>query len=131
MFVTVLVHVIWEIIGSMLQSVQLESGEAFQQKLFQLGLKFSKSDLENLKSGDAILLEDKTLGEIGTALILLEALSSRSFRRQQITFSELSGSGIPICYGNETRHDCCLVLTLFKNRMAIKIAACNAEYSLS
>jgi hypothetical protein len=93
-----------------------------------LGLKISETELNELKSGNFISLENRGLSEIGSVFILAEALSNlNSFNK--ITFRDLPEvitessrcSGIPTYYWNSEHFGkCCLLLTIVDGKPALK-----------
>lgn len=96
-----------------------------------LGLNLSDSELNESKIGDTILLEDRTLGEIGSVFILAAALSAANLGQKKITFQDLyqamiesessSGYGIPIyCWQDNFQNNYCIYLTLIKGKPAIR-----------
>ena len=107
--------------------ISLETHEV--QKAIQLiGLKISETELNELKSGNAVSLESRGLSEIGSVFILAEALSAVKSMKN-ITFRDLPEvvtessrcSGIPIYYWHSEHFGkCCLLLTLVDGNPAVK-----------
>ncbi|AFZ56830.1 hypothetical protein H6G54_14880 [Anabaena cylindrica FACHB-243] len=102
------------------------------QKGFNLlGLKVSDIELNELQHGNIISLEDRRLSEIGSVLILAEALSSLHSVKN-ITFKDLpevvteslTCSGIPVHRWNcDMLGKCYLMLTLVDGKPAFKISS--------
>ncbi|WGV26201.1 hypothetical protein [Halotia branconii] len=104
------------------------------QKGFNLlGLKVSDIELNQLQHGNIISLESRRLSEIGSVLILAEALSSLHSVKN-ITFNDLpkvvteslSCSGIPVHrWNDDILGKCYLLLTLLDGKPAFKISSQN------
>jgi hypothetical protein len=105
--------------------------DTVKQRLAQLGIRSFESNFDGLELGQPVLLEGKTLGEIGTALILLEAevLSSKMLSGHQRTFEALSSIGVPIYCWNEARQRNCLLLKLIDSKIAIKLDTSDVQIS--
>ncbi|MDF5727703.1 MAG: hypothetical protein PUP92_06595 [Rhizonema sp. PD38] len=119
---------------TLLASVQNQIGTDEIQKGFNLlGLKVSESELNELQHGNAISLESRKLSEIGSVLILAEALSSLHSVKN-ITFQDLpkvvteslNCSGIPVHrWNDDILGKCYLLLTLLEGKPAFKISLQN------
>lgn len=104
------------------------------QKGFNLlGLKVSDIELNQLQHGNIVSLESRRLSEIGSVLILAEALSSLHSVKN-ITFNDLpkvvteslSCSGIPVHrWNDDILGKCYLLLTLLDGKPAFKISSQN------
>ncbi|MBH8552277.1 hypothetical protein I8751_07800 [Nostocaceae cyanobacterium CENA357] len=104
------------------------------QKGFNLlGLKVSDIELNELQHGNTVSLESRRLSEIGSVLILAEALSSLHSVKN-ITFKDLpkvvteslSCSGIPVHrWNDDILGKCYLLLTLLDGKPAFKISSQN------
>ena len=95
-----------------------------QKGISLIGLKVSETDLQELQSGNMVSLGGKRLGEIGSVLILTEALALVNLVKS-ITFGDLlkaseeTCAGIPIYCWNSEQGKCCLCLTLIDGNLAI------------
>ncbi len=95
-----------------------------QKGINLLGLKVSETDLQALQAGHTISLGSKRLGEIGSILILAEALALVNLVKS-ITFGDLlkaaqePAAGIPIYCWNSEYGKCSLCLTLIDGNVAI------------
>lgn len=103
--------------------------DEIQKGMILLGLKFSESELEKLKSGNIISLENRSLSEIGSAFIRAEVFSSR-YLSKPISLKEISEnfilllgtSGVPIhCWSSQNSKQNCLLLDLENGKPIIKI----------
>ncbi len=104
------------------------------QKGFNLlGLKVSDIELNELQHGNIVSLESRRLSEIGSVLILAEALSSLHSVKN-ITFNDLpkvvteslNCSGIPVHrWNDDILGKCYLLLTLLDGKPAFKISSQN------
>ena len=113
-------------------SVPTQMGTPEIQKGFSLlGLKVSDIELNELQHGNSISLESRRLSEIGSVLILAEALSSLHSVKN-ITFKDLpkivteslSCSGIPVHrWNDDILGKCYLLLTLVDGKPAFKISS--------
>ncbi len=115
-----------------IMSVSDQMGTFEIQKGFNLmGLKVSDIELNELQHGNTISLESRRLSEIGSVLILAEALSSLHSVKN-ITFKDLpkvmteslSCSGIPVHrWNDDTLGKCYLLLTLVDGKPAFQISS--------
>lgn len=106
-----------------------EFGINIKKGIEKLGLNFSESEFKQLETNRAISLEGKSLGEIGSFLILSEAILAK-YQRKRITWQGLSeivagfseGTGIPIfCWNLSTSEQYCLFFTLMDSKPILKI----------
>jgi hypothetical protein len=96
-----------------------------------LGLNVSEFELNELQHGNTISLASRRLSEIGSVLILAEAMSSlHSFKNitlqdlPKITTESLDCSGIPVHrWNDDTLGNCYLLLTLEDGKPAFKISS--------
>ncbi|MFN6571681.1 hypothetical protein [Dendronalium sp. ChiSLP03b] len=109
---------------------QIETPE-IQKGFNLLGLKVSDIELNELKHGNTVSLESRRLSEIGSVLILAEALSSLHSVKN-ITFKDLpkvvtestNCSGIPVHrWNDDILGKCYLLLTLVDGQPAFKISS--------
>ena len=111
------------------------SNHEIRKGLNLLGLNLSDSELNEAKIGDTILLENRTLGEIGSVFILAAALSAANLGKKKITFQDLyksmtesqssSGYGIPIyCWHDSVQKKYCIYLALIHGKPAIRTCHC-------
>ena len=111
------------------------SNQEIRKGLNLLGLNLSDSELDEAKIGDTILLENRTLGEIGSVFILAAALSAANLGKKKITFQDLckamaesqssAGYGIPIyCWHDSVQKKYCIYLTLIDGKPAIRTCHC-------
>lgn len=110
-----------------LEIVQIEKG------LARVGLKLSKTQLNELNIGNIVTLETMELGEIGSVFILALAVfgSNSRNRKKLITFEDLSRavidcrccSGIPIhCWNSDSViGNRCLHLTVLNSVPAVRV----------
>jgi hypothetical protein len=95
-----------------------------------VGLNFSDSELYELETQQIISIEDKSLDEVGSVLILAAAISSVNLGcpKKKFTFRDLPqvvhssacSSGIPIyCWDDEKLIKKCLYLTLMQGKPVI------------
>ena len=111
------------------------SDQEIRKSLHLLGLNLSDSEVNESKIGDTILLENRTLGEIGSVFILAAALSAANLGNKKITFQDLfkamtesedsPGYGVPIyCWHDSLQSKYCIYLTLIQGKPAIR-TCCN------
>ncbi len=121
-------------ISTPIMSVSIQTTTPEIQKGFNLlGLKVSDIELNELQHGNTVSLESRRLSEIGSVLILAEALSSLHSVKN-ITFKDLpkvvteslSCSGIPVHrWNDDILGKCYLLLTLLDGKPAFKISSQN------
>jgi hypothetical protein len=95
-----------------------------QKGLHLIDLKVSETDLQALQSGNMISLGDQRLGEIGSILILTEALALVNFIKSTtlgdlMKASQSPCTGIPIYCWNSEQGKCCLCLIFIDGNLAI------------
>lgn len=96
-----------------------------------LGLKISDLELNELQHGNIVSLETRRLSEIGSVLILAEALSSlHSVKNATFTdlpkviTESLNCSGIPVhIWSDDILGKCYLLLTVIDGKPAFKITS--------
>lgn len=97
-----------------------------------LGLSLSELEFNDLKIGQIISLETRSLSEIGSIFILASALSAVNLgkTKKNITFGDLpqvvnesvSSPGIPThCWISDTLNKKCLYLTLVDGKPGLRI----------
>ncbi len=111
-------------------SLQHSETNEIQKGIKLLGLNISESELNELKLGHPISLETRRLSEIGSVLILAEAISALHSVKN-ITFEDLpkvvikssNCSGIPIhCWTSDPFGKCYLILTLTDGKPTIMLS---------
>ena len=104
------------------------------------GLTMSEAEINTLRFGQTISLENRGLGEIGSLFILVSALSQPLLKKQKktITFQDLvvqitdsaPCSGVPICYWNaEDTGKIYLYLTVIEGKPAIRLGSMDKHNS--
>ncbi|NJR57484.1 MAG: hypothetical protein HC769_00665 [Cyanobacteria bacterium CRU_2_1] len=115
----------------MSESASTLNSHEIHEGLNRLGLNLSEPELNELKTGNAISLEGRSLGEIGSVFILAAALSAVNSGnpKKQITFQDLAQAiaeskdcyGLPLFYWNSSsQNKYCIYLTLVDGKPAIR-----------
>jgi hypothetical protein len=115
------------------QNLEIDNLEIneIQKGINLLGLEISDLELEQLKSGNIVSLESKSLSEIGSMLILAEALlkmnsvkAVRCSELREVIKNSFHSSGLPV-YGwhSEIFGKCYLLLTSVDGQLGIKVVA--------
>ncbi|YAF97321.1 MAG: hypothetical protein AB3A66_06565 [Nodularia sp. CChRGM 3473] len=116
----------------MSELTSIPSTNEIHKGLHLLGLSLSELELNDLKIGQTISLETRSLGEIGSMFILAAALSAVNLgkTKKTVTFGDLpqvvnesaNSPGIPIyCWISDTLNKKCLYLTLVDGKPALRI----------
>ncbi|ACC80692.1 hypothetical protein [Nostoc punctiforme] len=119
-------------ISTTINSASTQIGIPEIQKGFNLlGLNVSEFELNELQHGNTISLESRRLSEIGSVLILAEAISSLNSVKNitlqdlpKVMTESLGCSGIPVHrWNDDTFGKCYLLLTLEDGKPAFKISS--------
>jgi hypothetical protein len=106
----------------------------------RIGLSISEAEINALRFGKTISLEDRGLGELGSLFILVSALSQPLLGKlhKTLTFQDLLGqltdsapcSGVPIYAWNaEDTSRCYLYLTITEGKPAIRLGSIDKHNS--